>query len=128
MARSVADAAAVLSVIAGLDRLDNYTDAAPAVIPDYTQALRLDALHDKRLGVPRHMFLNSSITNMTQPEREAFENALHTLRDLGATIVDPADMPSADELLTEKFVSLVGPTAFKVRNSARCLSPSDGEV
>jgi amidase len=124
MARSVADAAAVLSIIAGPDRLDNYTDSEPTPIPDYTKALHLDALKGKRLGVPRHVFLNSSIANITQPELDAFKDALHILQNLGAVIVDPADMPSADKLLTEKYGSLVNPTAFKVCNRSCDVSPS----
>ncbi|KAG9091009.1 hypothetical protein FS749_000145, partial [Ceratobasidium sp. UAMH 11750] len=39
LARSVADAAAILSIIAGRDSQDNYTDTAPAEIPDYTHYL-----------------------------------------------------------------------------------------
>jgi hypothetical protein len=48
-----------------------------------------------------------------------FEEALKTLRKLGATIIDPADVPSAEQLLTtaldaEMFVLSVD---FKVRLS-----------
>ena len=48
MTRSVADAAIILSAIAGRDPRDNFTLAQPAVVPDYTKALRADGL--KRVG------------------------------------------------------------------------------
>ncbi|KAI0078089.1 amidase signature enzyme [Panus rudis PR-1116 ss-1] len=44
MARSVADAAMILSVIAGRDPLDNFTLAQPPIVPDYTRALKKTAL------------------------------------------------------------------------------------
>ena len=56
MARSVADAATILSIIAGRDPRDNFTLAQPAEVPDYTLALDADALRGARLGVPRKFF------------------------------------------------------------------------
>ena len=38
MTRSIADAAIVLSVIAGPDPNDNFTLAQPSPVPDYTKA------------------------------------------------------------------------------------------
>lgn len=58
MTRSIADAAVVLSIIAGKDPNDNFTLAQPAVVPDFTKALKKDALKGKRIGVPRRVFLN----------------------------------------------------------------------
>jgi amidase len=94
--RSVADAAAVLSVIAGSDSRDNYTSAIPQHVPDYTRALKKNALAGKRIGVPRK-FMKPGISKVTHVERAAFERALDDLRALGATIVEDADLPSADE-------------------------------
>ncbi|KAF9442738.1 amidase signature enzyme, partial [Macrolepiota fuliginosa MF-IS2] len=62
MTRSMTDAAIVLSVIAGKDPNDNFTLAQPDVVPDYTKALNKNALRGKRIGVPRHVFLNTSIS------------------------------------------------------------------
>ena len=53
MARSVADAAAILSIIAGKDPLDNATLAQPPIVPDFTKALNPNALRGVRLGVAR---------------------------------------------------------------------------
>jgi amidase len=97
MTRSISDAAIVLSVIAGKDPNDNYTLAQPNVVLDYTKALRKDALKGKRIGVPRHVYLDSS--GLEPAVLVEFEKALDVLRDLGATVVDPADMPSAEELI-----------------------------
>ncbi|KAF8753006.1 Amidase signature enzyme [Rhizoctonia solani] len=62
MTRSVADAAVILSIIAGRDKKDNYTQTAPSKIPDYTQFLDVNAIKGKRFGVPRAVFTDDSIT------------------------------------------------------------------
>ncbi|KAG1740412.1 amidase signature domain-containing protein [Suillus paluster] len=98
MCRSVADAALLLSVIAGPDPRDEATLHQPGVLPDYMKALDPNALKGKRLGVPR-MFLRDG-------ER--------TFRALGAEIVDPADLPCAEEMKVSQAESLVLKTDFKV--------------
>jgi amidase len=113
MCRSVADAAAVLSVIAGSDPLDNYTSAIPNV-PDYTKALKKNALKGKRIGVPRNVFLDPKYTGLTQAELDAFEGALKTIAALGATIVDNADLPSAMEIVNSNNETVVLNVDFKV--------------
>ncbi|KAI0329789.1 amidase signature enzyme [Cubamyces sp. BRFM 1775] len=109
MARSVADAATILSVIAGRDPRDNFTLAQPPVVPDYTKALRTDGLKGVRLGVPRRFFArtNSNIV-------AAFNASLDTIRSLGATIVDPADFPDFAELEASRNETIVTQTDFKV--------------
>jgi amidase len=115
MTRSVADAAAVLTVIAGFDPLDNYTSAAPKPIPDYTKALKKTALKGKRIGVPRKLFLDKQATGLSQAELDAFEGALKTIKSLGATIVDNADLPSAMEIQSSNNETIVLNVDFKVR-------------
>ncbi|KAF8212983.1 amidase signature domain-containing protein [Mycena galopus ATCC 62051] len=114
MARSMTDAAIVLSIIAGADPNDNFTLAQPPVVPDFTTALNKDAFKGKRIGVPRRLFLNESIVPMDPSLIIAFEGALETMKKLGATIVDPADLLSTDELLTSKNETKVLHTDFKV--------------
>ncbi|KAJ7628830.1 amidase signature enzyme [Roridomyces roridus] len=104
MTRSIADGAIVLSIIAGPDPNDNFTLAQPAVVPDFTQALKKDALKGRRIGVPRRVFMNNSITGNDPSINIAFERALLTLKELGATIVDPADLPSAEEFSNRTYV------------------------
>ena len=109
------DAAIVLSVIAGIDPNDNFTFAQPPVVPDYTQALNKNALKGKRIGVPRSVFLNDSITGNDPSVNVAFEQALNIIRGLGATVVDPADLPSAEEIVVSNNETIVLDIDFKVR-------------
>ncbi|GLB40037.1 putative amidase [Lyophyllum shimeji] len=113
MTRSVADAALVLSVIAGPDPNDNFTLAQPHIIPDFTKALSRNALRGRRLGVPRRAFLNATLNDRSEDVNEAFEQALQILRSLGATIVDPADMPAAEEIVRSNNETVVLNVDFK---------------
>jgi amidase len=94
MARTVADAAAVLGAIAGVDPRDPMTAASGGKsFADYTQFLDKDGLKGARIGVVRAVYSGYS--------REAdaiVEQAIQAMRDLGAIIVDPTDIPSAAEL------------------------------
>ncbi|TDL20725.1 amidase signature enzyme [Rickenella mellea] len=115
MTRSLADAAAVLSVIAGKDPNDNFTLAQPAKVPDFTKALNKNALKGARIGVPRRVFLNDSITGNDPFVNVVFEQALKTLKSLGATIIDPADLPSADEIALSNNETFVLEVDFKIQ-------------
>ncbi|KIM38862.1 hypothetical protein M413DRAFT_419820 [Hebeloma cylindrosporum] len=118
MTRSLTDAAIVLSVIAGKDPNDNFTVAQPPVVPDFTKALKKDALKGKRIGVPRRVFLNDSITGNDPFVNVVFEQALVTIKSLGATIIDPADLPSADEIANSNNETIVLDIDFKVQLNA----------
>ncbi|KAI0089573.1 amidase signature enzyme [Irpex rosettiformis] len=108
MARSVADAATILTVIAGKDPLDNFTLAQPPVVPDYTKALKKNALHGVRLGVARQ-FAGSNAVVLA-----AFNASVEIMRGLGATIVDPADFPDFTEIRESGNETIVLDTDFKV--------------
>jgi amidase len=114
MTRSMTDAAIVLSIISGKDPNDNFTLAQPPVVPDFTKALNRHALKGKRIGVPRRVFFNESITKNVPFVHVAFEQALEVIKSLGATVVDPADIPSADEIVASKSENIVLETDFKV--------------
>ncbi|KAF8172387.1 amidase signature enzyme [Mycena galopus ATCC 62051] len=116
--RSVTDAAIVLSIIAGKDPNDNFTLAQPPVVPDFTKALNKNALKGKRIGVPRRVVLNDTLSGNDPSIGIAFEKALLTIKALGATIVDPADLPSADEFLTSNNETVVLEVDFKVQLNA----------
>ena len=100
MARTVADAAALLTVLAGPDPADPITAIAAAQFPhptdvDYTQYLDRHGLKGARIGVFRQYFE----TDKTDPEVKALtERALKTLQQEGATLVDPLTIPGYDEL------------------------------
>lgn len=83
MARSVADAAALLSAMVGHDEGDSATAmmAGRAVI-DYQAHLNKDALKGARIGV-----LRKSMGYHTSVDAE-FERAIAAMKDAGATLVD----------------------------------------
>ena len=91
-ARTVADAAAVLEAIAGPDPLDPATSPAPASAR-YSGLLDPAALRGARIGVARAVF-----TGYSDHADRVFEEALEAMRAAGAVLVDPADVPAAQEL------------------------------
>ncbi|HWA58790.1 MAG TPA: amidase, partial [Gemmatimonadales bacterium] len=102
MARTVADAALVLTTIAGPDPTDPATRGAPAGSVDYLSALDPDALRGARLGVCRKHF-----TGYHDGTDRVFAEALDAMRQLGAIIVDPADLPHAGEYDDAEFTVLL---------------------
>ncbi len=88
MARCVADAAAVLSALTGVDADDDATAASRGkVAPDYTKFLDLDGLRGARIGVPRDRYFGYSTATDA-----LIDAALGLMRDHGAVIVDPIDL------------------------------------
>jgi amidase len=93
MARTVADAALVLGAIAGVDPGDPVTSAAgPHAEGGYLKFLKADGMRGARLGVTRKNF-----TGYHDGTDRIFAEALDAMRQLGAVIVDPADLPHAGE-------------------------------
>jgi aspartyl-tRNA(Asn)/glutamyl-tRNA(Gln) amidotransferase subunit A len=87
LTRTVRDAAAALSILAGSDPADS-TSSLEAV-PDYAAALSGD-IRGIRIGVPR-AFVTDGVDESV---RSAFDGALDVLRDAGASLVD-IDLPHA---------------------------------
>ncbi|MFT3761740.1 MAG: amidase [Pseudoxanthomonas sp.] len=88
MARSVADAALLLGVLAGRDGADPATaNAAWNVALDYHARLKPDALRGARIGVLR------SKSAIHPDAAAAMEGAIKVMRDAGATVVD-AEIPT----------------------------------
>ena len=86
-ARTVADAALALQVLAGADRCDATT--ANELVPDFSAALTGDVT-GVRIGVPR-AFVTDGVQDQV---RQAYEAALDTLRRSGAALVD-IELPHA---------------------------------
>ena len=82
MTRTVADAARILTVIAGSDPMDAATADADAHKVDYVAALDADSLRGSRIGVMG--FLLPAYSEQT---RAAFGAAVQVLRDAGAEVV-----------------------------------------
>ena len=97
MCRTVADAAILLQAIAGTDLLDPATAAAAGKAGDYTRALDANGLAGARLGVVRKFF-------GWHPEVDRQMTAvLELLRQLGAVLVDPVEIPHLGEYDAGEF-------------------------
>ncbi|MEK4852559.1 amidase family protein [Paenibacillus sp. FSL H7-0756] len=85
MTRTVKDAALLLNVLAGS------ADSASSVVPDYSAGLEPDAVRNTRIGIPRFYYkdLDSEALKM-------MESAIAALRELGAEIIDPVELPCQD--------------------------------
>jgi len=96
LTRTVADTTAVLQVIAGEDPDDPVTAAGRGhVDSSYAAALRADGLKGARLGVLHQAYdtptLDKDVDNV-------FRGALGELRNLGAEVIDPVEVPELDAL------------------------------
>ena len=90
MTRSVADAAALLSVLIGTDNSDSITSQASKGEKDYTKFLDAKGLRGARIGVARQYFgRNSKIDVVIEPLLKVF-------KDGGATLID-VQMENADK-------------------------------
>ena len=93
LARTVTDAAIMLSQIAGHDASDSAT--APCLEPgnchsDYTKFLDKHALRGARIAVPRVPYW----IGFTPAQQQIMLNAIAALREQGATVVDPLEIPN----------------------------------
>jgi amidase len=94
--RTVADAAAVLGAIASTtaDPRDPATATdRDKVLGDYTQFLDPDGLVGARIGVAR-----AGVTGYSEETDAVFQAAIDAMAAAGATIVDPADIPTIDQI------------------------------
>lgn len=91
MARSVADMAILLDVIAGADAEDGATSRSAGHIPKtYTAFLKRDGLKGARLGVLRQVFT----AKVADPKIIAnFDRTIAELKAAGAEIIDPFMVP-----------------------------------
>ena len=92
MARTVADAAALLAVLAGVDARDPATAASRGKAPAdaYASVLKPEALRGARIGVSRNFFGFSDAVDRVMNE------AIAAMKSAGATIVDPANIVTAN--------------------------------
>ncbi|TME50693.1 MAG: amidase, partial [Chloroflexi bacterium] len=93
MARTVRDAAILLSALAGVEPKDAATTAAAdKAAPDYTKFLDARGLQGARIGVTRNYFgFHDAVDGV-------LAKALDALKRAGATLVDPADLPNMDKV------------------------------
>ena len=94
MARTVADAAALLNAITGPDELDPASSENPHPEGfDYTKFLDSNGLKGARIGVARDVYFGYS----TKADA-IIEEAIKELRSLGAEIIDPTNIPTAKQM------------------------------
>jgi amidase len=104
--RTVSDAAVLLGVLTGTDPQDAATtndgrtsrsrgDTA-SYTADYSQHLDSEGLRGARIGVPRTVYWGNS-----EKSDAIAESALTLMRQLGAEVIDPADIPTAEAMLEE---------------------------
>jgi amidase len=105
MARTVADAAVMLGAMEGAKPDPNDPATSTCTPPpqrDYTKFLRRDALAGARLGIPRAFFYDATSTpgergvngGLNEAQKRVMADAITAIRAQGATVIDPADIPS----------------------------------
>jgi amidase len=99
MARTVRDAALVLGALTGIDPRDDATKpSAGKSYTDYTRFLDANGLKGARIGVAREAYMGYS------PKTDKLvEQAIDVLKQSGATIVDPANIPTANKFGDAEF-------------------------
>jgi amidase len=101
LARSVADAAVLLSVLAGTDPADPATTAGGRPPVDYTAFLDPAALAGARIGVWRDGSAQAGAATAA-----VLDGALGRLAEAGAQLIDPVELPGAAELTEPEFAAL----------------------
>ncbi len=127
MARTVTDAAILMGALEG-DAPDPNDPATSACTPpagrDYTRFLNAGALKGARIGIPRAFYYDKVAAPGDKEPRGGLDadparvmgEAIATLRQQGAVVVDPADIPSVvSTVATSNF--LLWPMCAGVDNS-----------
>jgi amidase len=100
MGRTVADAAALLSVIAGTDAKDPAT-AGYKEDQDYTTYLDALAMKGARIGIVRKMF------GSNYHVERVMEEAISAMKKLGAEIIDPVQIQTQGQVDDSEFLVLL---------------------
>jgi amidase len=102
MARTVADAAILLGAMTGEDTKDLVTRSSRGKsYSDYTRFLVKDGLKGMRLGIARkHFGFNDRVDKL-------MTDLLSEMKKLGATLVDPADVPTTGKFDDSEFEVLL---------------------
>ena len=107
MARTVSDAAIMLGALEGAtpDPNDSATKRCPPpAARDYTRFLNPNGLKGSRIGIPRAFYYDRTSAGSSSPrgglneaQRKLMDDVIATLKQQGAVIVDPADIPSVTD-------------------------------
>jgi amidase len=120
MARTVADAAVLLNVLMGFDARDPTTrDGGKLSQTDFTKLLDANGLKGARIGVARKFFgFNDQVDKL-------MADALDVLKRQGATIVDPADLPTHGKFDAAEFDVLLYEFKADLNKYLASLAPGD---
>ncbi|HBS47187.1 MAG TPA: amidase [Paenibacillus sp.] len=95
MARTVRDAVLLLNAMLGNDTHDAAMGTnAGEIHEDYTVFLDENGLQGARIGIPRDYYFEE----LTEEQLALFNASVDRMRELGATIIDPADIKTAREI------------------------------
>lgn len=101
MARTVTDAALVLSALTGIDPRDEMTNASEGnTHADYTQFLDKDGLKGMRIGIARNL------CGFHERVDEIIEKSIAALKRAGAIVVDPVEIKTAGALREPEWTTL----------------------
>ncbi|HZC40554.1 MAG TPA: amidase [Streptosporangiaceae bacterium] len=101
MACSVADAAVLLSALAGPDPADPATEGAAGQPPDYAAFLDPGALAGARLGVWR-----DPVAAASPAIAAVLDTAVTLLREAGADVTDPVEVPGTHRVSEPEWAAL----------------------
>ncbi len=127
MARTVSDAALLLTAIAGMDEQDPATRRIEERgSTDYTAFLDADALKSARLGVARNLF------GRNERVKQVIEEAISAMRKLGAEAIDPVEIQKNSyledaelQVLLYEFKAGLNQYLATLGPAARCKTLSD---
>ena len=109
MARTVADAAAVLGALTAADVRDTATSSPQRTVhADYRRFLDADGLRGARIGAARN-----EVSGFDAATDRIYAEAIAAMRDAGAEVIDPADIPTIEDDRMRASERLVMMTEFK---------------
>ena len=102
MGRTVADAAVLLTAMAGADPSDGATKDAVGKAADFTRFLDPKGLSGARIGIPR-----KGLYGQSPAADRLVEAAIAEMKRQGAVVVDPADIATVSDLGESEFEVLL---------------------
>jgi amidase len=121
MARTVADAAALLNTLVALDPTDPvpWKGLRPPSAQDFTKSLDPSGLRGARIGVARKFFgFNDQVDKL-------MADAIDVMKREGATVVDPADLPTHGKFDAPEFEVLLFEFKADLNKYLAALAPGD---
>lgn len=104
MARTVTDMTYLLDALVGYDSEDSWSGATAQIdVDSYTNYLNEDGLDGARIGVLRERFGADGKPDAA-PVNAVIEDALETMQEGGAELIDPVSIPTVEKWIDETEV------------------------